>query len=92
MKGEGYEEKKEEQVKKCVHRETVVVDLLCYKLGSLGSVCLPFIPVLSLKSSLIGTVHMYRVMTETLLQITDADAHVHRNLCRSSCKVAMKNM
>jgi hypothetical protein len=69
-----------------------VVDLLHYKLSSLGSVCLPSILVLSLKSSLIGTVHMYRAVTETLLQIMDAVAHVHRNLCRSSCKVAMKNV
>jgi len=43
-----------------------VVGLLRYKLGSLGSVCLPFIVAVSLKSSLIGTVHMYRAMTETL--------------------------
>lgn len=69
-----------------------MVDLLRYILGSLDSVCLPLILAVSLKSSLIGTVHMYRARKETLLQIRDADAHVHRNVCTSSCEVAMKNV
>ena len=42
-----------------------MVDLLRYKLGSVGSVSLPCILALSLKSSLIGTVHMYKARTET---------------------------
>lgn len=49
-----------------------MADLLHYKLGSVGSVCLPLILAVSLKSSLIGTVHMYRARTETCLQIRDA--------------------